>query len=122
VDSAANALLTDDQITCYANVTVIIAPAQATIVATEGIAIQIRTAAAATLTSVYEVCGEISLIPSKIVTGAKFSVPVKMDILQKFVGAWVMAISTALTGTLYLDIELSDEPISENESVQKVVS
>jgi hypothetical protein len=121
-DSAANALLTDDQIGCFMNITVISAPAQATIVATEGICFQLRTAAAAALTSVYEICGSISVIPSLLVAGKKFSIPIKKDILQTFVGAWVMAISTALVGTLTLDIELSDQPISENESLQKVVS
>jgi hypothetical protein len=122
VDSAANALLTDGQLGCFANVIIISAPAQATIVGTEGVEFQIRTAAAAALTSLYEICGAISLLPSKIVTGAKFAVPCRMDVLQKFIGGWVKAVSTSVVGDIIVDIELSSEPISENESLQKVVA
>lgn len=116
------AVLTDDQIVGFMNVTLITVPAQATIVGTEGLVIEARTAAAAALTSLYEVIGGISILPAKIVAGAKFSVPCRFDVLQKYVGGWVRAVNTAVVGTIYADIEFSDLPISENESLQKVVS
>jgi len=116
------AALTDDQLVGYMNVTLGTVPAQATIVGTEGVIFEALTDSAAALTTLPEIIGAISVIPSKIVAGAKFSVPCRFDVLQKYVGGWVKAVSTSVVGTIYADIEFSDEPISENESIQKVTA
>jgi len=120
--SGAVALITDDQGIGYMNVTINVAPAQATIAATEGIVFEVRTDSAAALTTLPEVCGAISVLPSKLVAGAKFSVPFRMDVLQKYLGGWVRDVSTDLVGTLYADIHFADTPISPNEALQKVPS
>jgi len=119
-NSAAVALIADDQGIGYMNVTLNTVPAQSTIVATQGVVFEVRTDSAAALTTLPEICGAISVIPSKIVAGAKFSVPFRMDVLQTFIGGWVRAYNTAVTGTIYADIHFADTPISPNESLQKV--
>ena len=119
-NSAAVALIADDQGIGYMNVTINVAPAQATIAGTQGLVFEVRTDSAAALTTLPEICGAISVIPSKIVAGAKFSVPFRMDVLQTFLGGWVRAYSTSVTGTIYADIHFSDTPISPNEALQKV--
>ena len=119
-NSAAVALIADDQGIGYMNVTLNTVPAQSTIVATQGVVFEVRTDSAAALTTLPEICGAISVIPSKIVAGAKFSVPFRMDVLQTFIGGWVRAYNTAVTGTIYADIHFADTPISPIESLQMV--
>lgn len=118
-DSSANALLTDDQGIGYMNVTLGTVPAQATIAGTEGVVFEVLTDSAAALTTLPEICGSVSLLPSKIVAGLKFSVPFRMDVLQTFLGGWVKAKSTSVVGTIYADIEFSNTPVSPNEALQK---
>ena len=122
VDDAAVALIADDQGIGYMNITINAAPAQATIAATEGLVFEVRTDSAAALTTLPEICGAISVLPSKLVAGAKFSVPFRMDVLQKYLGGWVRDYSTDVVGTIYADIHFSDTPISPNETIQKVAS
>ena len=119
-DDAAAALIADDQGIGYMNVTLNTVPAQASIAATEGLIFEVRTDSAAALTTLHEVCGAISVLPSKLVAGAKFSVPFRMDVLQTFLGGWVRDVSTDVVGTIYADIHFSDTPISNNETLQKV--
>lgn len=120
--SAGNTILTDDQGLGWMIVTLGTVPAQATIVGTEGLVIEVRTDAAAALTTLPEICGCISVIPSKIVAGAKFSVPFKMDVMQAFIGGWLRAKSTSFVGTIYADISFSDQPLGENAKIQKMPS
>ena len=117
--SSSVALLTDDQGIGYMNVTFGTVPAQATIAGTEGLVIQVLTDSAAALTTLPEICGSISIIPSKIVAGAQFSVPFRMDVLQTYLGGWLKAFSTSVVGTIYADIDFSNTPVSPNESLQK---
>ena len=118
-NSSAVALIADDQGMGYMNVTLNTVPAQATIAGTEGLIFEVRTDAAAALTTLPEICGAVSVIPTKLLAGAKFSVPFRMDVLQTFIGGWVRAYNTAVVGTIYADIHFSDTPISPNESIQK---
>lgn len=118
--SGSVALIADDQGIGYMNVTLNTVPAQATIAGTQGLIFEVLTDAAAALTTLPEICGAISVIPSKLVAGAKFSVPFKMDVLQKYVGGWVKAVNTAVVGTIYADIHFAATPISGNEGLQKV--
>ena len=118
----SKANFTDDQGIGWANITFGTVPPQSTIVGTEGLVIELRTDAAAALTTLPEICGAISIIPSKIISGAQFSIPFRMDIMQKYFGGWLRAYSTAVTGTIYADIKISDHPKSENEGIQKVPS
>uniref|UniRef100_A0A6M3JC36 Uncharacterized protein n=1 Tax=viral metagenome TaxID=1070528 RepID=A0A6M3JC36_9ZZZZ len=111
--------ITDDQGMGYMNVTLNTVPAQATIAGTQGLIFEVRTDAAAALTTLPEICGAVSVIPTKLLAGAKFSVPFRMDVLQTFIGGWVRAYNTAVVGTIYADIHFSDTPISPNESIQK---
>jgi len=113
---------TDDQGIGYVNVTFGTVPAQATIVGTQGLMISVLTDSAAALATLPETCGAISILPSKIVAGAQFSIPFRMDILQKYLGVWVKAVSTSFVGTIYADIEISDHPVGENEGIQKMPS
>lgn len=117
--SSGSALLTDDQGIGYMNVTLLTVPAQATIAGTQGVVFSVLTDSAAALTTLPEICGSVSLIPSKIVAGLKFSVPFRMDIMQTYIGGWVKAFDTAVVGTIYADIEFSNTPVSANDALQK---
>ena len=112
----------DDQITGGVMVTILSAPAQATIAGTEGLEIQVRTAAAGALTSLYEIVGAISVLPSKVVAGAQFWVPIYMDIAQTKLGCWFKAISTSFVGDIVVDADFLDAPVCKNEALQKIHS
>ena len=112
--------MTDDQVIGGVIVTILSCPAQATIVATEGVEFQVRTAAAEALASLYEIVGSISVLPSKIVAGAQFFIPIYCDVAQKELGLWYKAVSTSVTGNIVVDADYSDVPACKNESLQKV--
>jgi hypothetical protein len=120
VDSVAAAILTDDQIEGYLNVTIISAALSSG--GTEGIVLEVRNGDNSNLSASAENVGVQDIPLAKVVTGAKFSVPFKRDIAERYLGGWLRAKSTTYTGTITVDMDFADEPISENESVQKVTS
>jgi len=118
VDSAAAALLTDDQLQGFMNVT--ITAIDYTSGGTEGISLQVRNGDNADLATGAEVIGQQDVPLAKVVAGAQFAVPFRRDVGEKYLGGWVAAKSTTYTGTVTFDAEFSDQPCSENESLQKV--
>lgn len=110
----------DDQAIGGVMVTILSAPAQATIVGTEGMEIQVRTAAGGALTSLYEILGAISVLPARVVTGAQFFVPIYSDKCQAKLGCWFKAISTSFVGNISVDADFQKEPVCKNESLQRV--
>ena len=118
VDSAAGALLTDDQVQGYMNV--VITAIDYTSGGTEGLVLEVRNGDNSNLSTSAEVIGVQDVPLAKVVAGAQFSVPFRRDVAEKYLGGWVRAKSTTYTGTVTFDAEFSDTPFSENESLQKV--
>ena len=125
-DSAANVILTDDQVDTWCNI--VITSYTYTSGGDEGLTFQVRTDDAVDLATAksgaagHIVAGAIEVPLEDLVTGLKLSFRVRKDIMKRYMGGWVLATSTTLTGVLILDIEFSDKPISENEGLQKVTS
>lgn len=119
-DSGSNVILTDEQIQGYMNVTV--TSATYTSGGTEGISLQVRNGDNSDGTTGAEIVGQQDIPLAKFVTGAKFSVPFRRDVSERYIAGWLAAKSTTYTGVIVVDMELSDQPISENESLQKVTS
>lgn len=119
-DSDSNTLITDDQLEGYMNV--ILTAVSYTSGGTEGITLQVRNGDNSDCATGAEIIGCLDVPLTKVVAGAKFSVPFKCQVGERYVGGWLAAKSTTYTGTITVDAELSDQPISENESIQKVVS
>ena len=120
VDSVGGAILTDDQLEGFMNVTIISATLSSG--GTEGIVLEARNADNSNLATGAENIGVQDVPLAKVVTGAKFSVPFKRDIAERYLGGWLRAKSTTYTGAIVVDIDFADQPISENESVQKVTA
>ena len=116
-DMEANAMV-DDMIQGYVNVTILSAPAQATIAGTEGVVFEVRTAAAVELTSLYELMGSVSVLPAKIVAGAQITIPVFYPKMQKQMGVWFKALSTSVVGDIVVDADFHNGPAFNNESIQ----
>ena len=89
---------------------------------TEGLMIEVRTAAAEALASGYEVVGARSVLPAKVVVGGQVAIPIYCDIAQKELGLWYKAINTTFTGTIYVDADFAIEKVVKNESIQRVRS
>lgn len=119
-DSGSNVLLTDDQLVGYMNV--VITAISYTSGGTEGISLLVRNGDNSDGTTGAENIGSQDVPLAKVVAGAKFSVPFKRDIGERYLAGWAAAKSTTYTGTITVDIDFSDQPISENESIQKVTS
>lgn len=119
-DSGSNTLITDDQLEGYMNVT--ITSAALTSGGTEGISLLVRNGDNSDCTTGAENIGSLDVPLAQVVSGAKFSVPFKRQIAERYLGGWLAAKSTTYTGTIILDIDFADQPISENESIQKVTS
>lgn len=118
--SAAVVILTDDQIEGFMNV--VLTAVALTSGGTEGISLQVRNADNSNLATGAEIIGQQDVPLADVVAGAKFSVPFKRDKAERYAGGWLAAKSTTYTGTITVDAEFSDQPIGENESLQKVVS
>lgn len=102
-------------------ITIISAPAQATIAGTEGLVIEVRTDAAEALTTLPEIVGCISVLPSKVLTGAQFYVPCHMDVCQLYLGVWLRDYSTDFVGDIVIDADWVDGPVTPNEGLQKSI-
>lgn len=119
-DSAANVILTDDQIEGYMNV--ILTSVTFTSGGNEGISLQVRNGDNSDLATGVEIVGHLDVPLAFVVEGKKFSVPFKRQVAERYAGGWFMAKSTTYTGVIIVDAEFSDKPISENESIQKVTT
>lgn len=117
-DGSSNVILTDDQVEGFMNV--VVTSTSGIGGGTEGIVVEVHNGDNSDLTTSAKVLASLDIPYASLVDGAAFSVPFRKSNCDRYLGGWVMAKSTSLTGTLYLDIEFSDEPISENESIQKV--
>lgn len=89
---------------------------------TEGLLVEFRTGDTTALDSLWEVCGAISLLKAKVIAGARFSIPVRTDKLQKYGGLFYRALSTADVGTITVDTDFSATPVGENATIQKMPS
>ncbi len=118
--SGAVVILTDDQLAGFMNV--VLTAVAFTSGGTEGIVLQVRNGDNSDGTTGAEIIGEVDVPLASVVAGAKFSVPFNRDIAERYVAGWIAAKSTTYTGTITVDAELSDQRISENETIQKVVS
>jgi hypothetical protein len=118
--SGGDTPLTDDQAIGYMNVEVTATSYSSG--GTEGICLEVHTGDNSDLTTGAKVIGHLDVPLASIVAGAKFSVPFRKDVADRYLGGWVLAKSTTYTGTFYLDLEFSNLPISENESLQKVTA
>lgn len=119
-DSGANVILTDDQIEGFMNV--VLTAVAFTSGGDEGISLQVRNADNSNLSTGAEIIGQLDVPLADIVAGKKFSVPFRRDVAERYAGGWLAAKSTTYTGTITVDAEFSDQPNTENESLQKVVS
>lgn len=119
-DSDSNVILTDDQIQGYLNV--VITSVSYSSGGDEGIVLEARNGDNDDLSTGVEVVGAQDIPLAKVVAGAKFSVPFRRDVAERYLGGWLRAKSTTYTGTIACDMDFSDQPISENESLQKVTS
>ena len=86
---------------------------------TQGVVLSVRTddavglATAKTGTNGYFEIGRIEILKTQhLAVGRGWAVPIKTDIAKKYLGAWVAAGSTALTGTFSWDIWFENTPIS----------
>ena len=118
--SGSVVILTDDQLEGYMNV--VLTAVALSSGGTEGMTLEVRNADNSDLATSAEVIGVQDVPLAEIVAGAKFSVPFKRDIAERYVGGWLRAKSTTYTGTITVDAEFSDKPISPNDSLQKLVS
>ena len=125
-DSAANSILTDDQVDTYCNIT--ITSYSYTSGGGEGMTFSVRTDDANDLATAksgsdgYIAMGAIEVPLEDLATGMKLSFRVRKDVAKRYVAGWIAATSTQLVGTIIWDCEFSDLPISENESLQKVTT
>lgn len=119
-DSSSNTLITDDQVEGYMNV--IVTSTSYTSGGTEGIVVEVHTGDNSDLTTSARVLASLDIALTDVAAGNKFSVPFRCDVAHRYLGGWVKAKSTTYTGTFYLDIEFANNPISPNDSLQKVTS
>jgi len=126
-DSNANSLITDDQIECICNA--VITSYSYTSGGTEGIVIEVRTDDETDLATAkdgssagYEIIGSKEIALEDLAAGKKISIPIIRSKMKRYVGGWLRAGSTTLTGTIKIDQYLDFAPISANESIQKVPS
>lgn len=119
-NSGAVTLITDDQLCGYMNV--ILTAVSYTSGGTEGITLQVRNGDNSDCTTGAEIIGQQDVPLTGVVAGAKFSVPFRRDVAERYLGSWVAAKSTTYTGTITVDAWFDNQPISENESLQKVPS
>ena len=119
-DSAANVILTDDQLAGFLNV--ILTAVALSSGGTEGIVLEVRNADNSDGATGAEVIGAREVPLADVVAGKKFAVPFRRDIAERYVAGWLRAKSTTYTGTITIDADLADLPISDNEVLQKVTS
>lgn len=119
-DSGSNVILTDDQVEGYMNV--VLTSVTFTSGGTEGISLQVRNGDNSDGTTGAEIIGNLDVPLADVVAGKRFSVPFRRDVAERYIAGWLAAKSTTYTGVIVVDMELSDQPIGENESIQKVVS
>ena len=119
-DSAATVILTDDQVEGYLNV--IITAYSFTSGGTEGIVLEVRNGDNNDLATGVEVIGSLNVPLADIAVGAKFPVPFKRDVAERYLGGWLRAHTTTLTGTIAVDADFSNQQIGPNETIQKVTS
>jgi hypothetical protein len=119
-DSDSNVLLTDDQVEGWLNY--IITDYSYTSGGTEGMIFEVRNGDNSDLATGVEVIGSVQVPLADLAIGKKIPVPFKRDVAERYLGGWIRAASTTLTGTIECDADFSNLPISENESLQKVVS
>lgn len=116
--SKSVAILTDDQLVGFMNV--ILTAVSFTSGGTEGISLQVRNADNSNLSTGAEIIGQLDVPLADILAGAKFNVPFNRAKAERYLGGWLAAKSTTYTGTITVDMWFDNEPISENESLQKV--
>jgi len=119
-DASSNVLITDDQVQGFMNV--VLTAVSFSSGGTEGITLQVRNGDNSDCATSAEVIGSLDVPLANVVAGAKFSVPFRRDVCERYLGGWLMAKSTTYTGTITVDAEIQSGPISENESLQKVTS
>jgi hypothetical protein len=117
-NSAAVTLITDDQVKGYMNV--VITAAALSSGGTEGIVLEVRNADNVDLATSAENIGVQDVPLAEIVAGAKFSVPFRRDVAERYLGGWLRAKSTTYTGTITVDAWFDSEPITKNDAIQKV--
>lgn len=122
IDHEENAMV-DDQIDCTLIATIIAATLTSGL--TEGMLITLRNDDAAALTTArngtsagYKDAGIIDIRKEEIVAGRQFSCQCRLEKGQRYSGAWVRAVSTSLTGTVTLDIELHYGHVCNNALLQ----
>lgn len=118
--SGAVVILTDDQLVGYMNV--VLTAVAFTSGGTEGMSLQVRNADNSNLATGAEIVGQLDVPLADIVAGKKFSVPFRRDVAERYAGGWLAAKSTTYTGTITVDAEFSDQPIGENELIQKTAA
>jgi len=116
-DMEANAMV-DDMIMGNVIVTIISAPAQATIAGTEGMQIEVRTDSNVNLTTTPEIIGAISVLPAKVIAGAQFTIPVFCPKMQKQMGVWYKDVSTDFVGDIVVDADFQYSPVVSSEDIQ----
>ncbi len=125
-DSAANAILTDDQVECWCNI--VITSYSYTSGGDEGLTFSVRTddntnhATAKSGSAGYIAIAAIEIPLEDLATGMKISFRIRKDIMKRYMTGWAAATSTPIVGVVIADIEFSDQPISENETLQKVTA
>ncbi len=125
-DSAANSILTDDQVETWCNI--VLTSYSYTSGGGEGLTFSVRTddnvdhATAKSGSAGYIAIGSIEIPLEDLATGMKISFRVSKDIMKRYMTGWAAATSTPIVGTIIADIEFSDQRISENESLQKVTA
>ena len=78
---------------------------------TQGLDIELRSSDAEAGTTP-QYLGVIKLLPAEVVAGNQFSIGVNKAVLHKYLCAWVKAVNTANTGTIYLEIWFADTPVT----------
>jgi hypothetical protein len=129
--SGGAAIITDDQIEGYLNILITAAPTTQT--GAEGMFVDLRTDDTSTLAfgaAVYptdatadeHILGMIHIKEDDMRAGKKWSIKVLHSKMGKYLGVWYRAASTGLATGVTVDAWLSDQPVSENEDIQKVPS
>ena len=124
-NSGAATLITDDMIKGYLNV--VVTAYSYTSGGTEGITVQLRMDDATDLATAkdgssagYIVVASKEVPLERLAAGLKISIPFIEPVSKRYIGAWLLATSTTLTGTVTVDAWIDNTPITGNDSLQKV--
>jgi hypothetical protein len=117
-NSAAAALITDDQVEAVCNV--VIRSVAFGSGGTEGVVFEVRTDDATNLATGEIVVGAVHIPLAEVVAGAKISIPFLRNVMKRYVGGWLRAHTTTYTGDIVFDQYIDFAPIGPNETIQKV--